>query len=149
MTAIGPKLLEFNVRLGDPETQCLMHSYGEDFAQVLEVVANGGIPDPHQGRVRPAVCVVIAAEGYPGEPVTDTKILGIGEAEAAGAVVFQAGTRWDGSALRTAAGRVVGVTAGGTTLQQAVENAYGAVSRIRIDGSHYRTDIGKKGLLRW
>ncbi len=149
MTADGPKLLEFNVRLGDPETQCLMHSYHGDFLELLSMVTTGTGSVRGRSWARPSVCVVIASKGYPGESLTGSEITGIAEAEASGSVVFHAGTRQDGPVLRTAGGRVLGVTAGAETLGEAIKTAYAAVDKISIPGAHYRTDIGKKGLLRW
>src|ERR1700761_441400 len=147
MTGEGPKVLEFNVRLGDPETQALMYSFGGDLADVLI----GGVraePSPAGAR-RPAVCVVMAAEGYPEKPQIGDEISGIEEAEAAGATVFHAGTRRDGQALLTNGGRVLGVTADGETLQTAIANAYRAVEKIHFRGMQFRRDIGQKGLARW
>ncbi|MGH9583444.1 MAG: phosphoribosylamine--glycine ligase, partial [Bryobacteraceae bacterium] len=149
MTAQGPKLLEFNVRLGDPEAQTLLHSFSGDFAEILKMMVTG------MGRVfanawaAPSVCVVLAAEGYPERPRTGDAVTGIAEAEAAGAVVFHAGTRMKEGVLETSAGRVLGVTAGGRSLAAAIENAYSAAAKIHFDGMHYRTDIGRKGMKRW
>ena len=150
LTATGPKVLEFNVRLGDPETQCLMLSYGGDFAALLNEVSNGAGLEDSSEWPRPSVCVVMAAEGYPDRSVTGRAISGISEAEATGAIVFQAGTRklWDES-LVSAGGRVLGVSAHGETLGDAQQNAYAAVSRIIMEGSQYRRDIAEKGLGRW
>jgi phosphoribosylamine---glycine ligase len=149
MTGSGPKVLEFNVRLGDPETQALMHSFQGDFAEVLSLTETG------IGAIYPgswttcSVCVVLAAKGYPGKPRTGDAITGIEEAEATGATVFHAGTKREGNHLVTNGGRVLGVTAGGATLQTAIDNAYAAVEKIHFDGMQYRKDIGQKGLKRW
>lgn len=149
MTGDGPKVLEFNVRLGDPETQALMYSFQGDFAEVLSPATNS------VGAIYPgswtscSVCVVLAAKGYPGKPRTGDVITGIEEAEATGATVFHAGTKKEGDRLLTNGGRVLGVTAGGATLQTAIDNAYAAVAKIHFDGMHYRKDIGQKGLKRW
>ncbi len=150
MTATGPKVLEFNVRLGDPETQSLMVSYRGDFAELLDLVANGTSPMGEPAWADPSVCVVIAAEGYPDKPATGRVITGISEAERAGAVVFHAGTQLsaDGQ-LVSAGGRVLGITAAGETLEQAQQNAYSAVSKIKMEGAQYRRDIAQKGLRRW
>jgi phosphoribosylamine--glycine ligase len=146
LTAEGPKILEFNVRLGDPETQALMHSFQGDFAALLSGEMRS-IPD--QAWANPSVCVVLAAEGYPDMPRTGDAIEGIGEAEATGAVVFQAGTKREGDKLVTAGGRVLGVTAGAEDLQEAIKRAYAAAGKIRFNGMQYRKDIGAKGLRRW
>ena len=142
MTADGPKVLEFNVRLGDPETQALLHSFEGDFAGFLQ-------GDPSAGTWRiPSVCVVLAAEGYPDSPRTGDAISGIEEAESTGAIVFQAGTKQSRDTIMTSGGRVLGVTASGSLLQSAIEAAYHAVRSIHFAGQHYRRDIGKKGLNR-
>jgi phosphoribosylamine---glycine ligase len=148
MTADGPKVLEFNVRLGDPETQALMYSLEGDLADILiaGVSASRAAALP---TGRPAVCVVVAAQGYPDNPKLGDRISGIEEAEAAGAVVFQAGTKMEGEALVTGGGRVLGVTADGDTLPNAISNAYRAVEKIQFAGMHYRKDIGARGLRRW
>ncbi|MGA2327866.1 MAG: phosphoribosylamine--glycine ligase [Bryobacteraceae bacterium] len=150
MTPAGPKVLEFNVRLGDPETQALLHSLDCDFAEALMAAAHH-----HLGGVRlawrsePSVCVVLASAGYPGTPRKGDRIEGIEQAEAAGAAVFHAGTRAGQNGVETAGGRVLGVTASGPNLAGAIERTYQAVSRIHFEGMHYRTDIGRKGLKRW
>ena len=91
----------------------------------------------------------MAARGYPDKPETGDAITGIGEAERTGTTVFQAGTRKQGDILITNGGRVLGVTAGGDTLQAAISNAYRAVEKIRFQGMHFRRDIGARGLRRW
>jgi phosphoribosylamine--glycine ligase len=140
MTAAGPKVLEFNARLGDPETQALMHRMESD---LMNVFLDNETPS---WKADPSVCVVMAAHGYPGEVRTGDEITGI---ETCGTEVFQAGTRWNGPRLETSGGRVIGVTASGGSLEGAITNAYSAVRNIHFDGMHYRTDIGKKGLKRW
>jgi phosphoribosylamine---glycine ligase len=148
MTADGPKVLEFNVRLGDPETQALMYSLEGDLADILiGGVSASRAAAPPTGRR--AVCVVLAAQGYPDSPKLGDRISGIEEAEAAGAVVFQAGTKMEAEALVTSGGRVLGVTADGDTLPKAISNAYRAVEKIQFAGMHYRKDIGARGLKRW
>jgi phosphoribosylamine--glycine ligase len=150
MTADGPKVLEFNVRLGDPETQALLHRLDCDFAEVLLEAARGDLAGASLAwRPEPSVCVVLAAAGYPGTPRRGDRITGIDQAEAAGAAVFHAGTRNGQRGVETAGGRVLGVTASGPDLAGAIERTYQAVSKIHFDGMHYRTDIGRKGLKRW
>ncbi len=144
MTAEGPKVLEFNVRLGDPETQALMHSFEGDFAEVL----TAGTMNPGSWA-RCSVSVVVAAQGYPGEARTGDITTGIEEAEATGATVFQAGTKQSGRHLVTNGGRVLSVTASAETLPSAIAAAYRAAKKIHFDGMQYRTDIGQKGLRRW
>jgi len=149
MTADGPKVLEFNVRLGDPETQPLMHRMTTDFAPVLMAAARGELGRHRlEWRRGASVCVVMASGGYPGTYPTGVPIHGIAEAEATGATVFHAGTRAGANGIETAGGRVLGVTAGSEDLRSAIERAYQAVGKIEFAGMHYRKDIGQKGLRR-
>jgi phosphoribosylamine--glycine ligase len=150
LTADGPKVLEFNVRLGDPETQPIMHRMQTDLAPLLLAAAQGQLPDQRiDWKPEPSVCVVLASAGYPGAFTTGRPISGIAAAEATGAAVFHAGTRLGPAGLETSGGRVLGVTAGGPYLADAIENAYAAARLIHFDGMHYRTDIGRKGLRRY
>jgi phosphoribosylamine--glycine ligase len=147
MTADGPKVLEFNVRLGDPETQPLMHRFDGDLAEILMRAATGGLAGATlRSKPEPSVCVVLAAAGYPGQVRTGDLIRGVDDC---GAQVFHAGTKVGQGGLETAGGRVLGVTASGPDLASAVRNTYSAVERIRFDGMHYRRDIAQKGLKRW
>jgi phosphoribosylamine--glycine ligase len=147
MTAEGIKVLEFNVRLGDPETQPLMHRMKGGFAEILLGAATGGLRGARlEWKSDPSVCVVLAAAGYPGQVRTGDVITGI---ENSSAQVFQAGTRNGAQGLETAGGRVLGVTCSGPDLASAIRNTYEAVGKIRFEGMHYRRDIGKKGLVRW
>ena len=150
MTAAGPRILEFNVRMGDPETQPLMHRMTSDFAPVLLAAAEGKLGSASlEWRKGPSVCVVLASGGYPGAYETGKAIGGIEAAEAAGATVFHAGTRIGARGLETAGGRVLGVTVSGADLGAAIDNAYGAARHTHFDGMHYRRDIGRKGLQRY
>ena len=150
MTAAGPKVLEFNVRLGDPEAQPIMHRMRTDLAPLLLAAARGMLPETRmEWAPGPSVCVVLASGGYPGVFSAGKAIRGIEAAEAAGAAVFHAGTRRGPGGLETAGGRVLGVTASGTDLAAAIGNAYKAARLIHFDGMHYRTDIGRKGLKRY
>ena len=149
MTQEGPKVLEFNVRLGDPETQALMYGFQGDFAEVLSSIVNGSNNTASSAVSTPSVCVVLASKGYPGEPRLGDPVSGIEEAEAEGAVIFQAGTRQTGDRLLTNGGRVLGVTTGAQTLPSAIAGAYRAIKCIQFEGMQYRTDIGHKGLRRW
>ncbi len=147
MTEDGPKTLEFNVRLGDPETQALMHRMRSDFAEPLAAAAAGDLGASRiEWRAEPSVCVVLAAAGYPGKVRTGDPINGVG---GCGTEVFHAGTRIGDSRLETAGGRVLGVTARGSDLQDAIRNTYRAVGHIYFDGMQFRKDIGRKGLRRW
>jgi phosphoribosylamine--glycine ligase len=145
-----PKLLEFNVRFGDPEAQPLLARLKTDLVSVLNAAIDGSLNtislewDP-----RPAVCVVMAAEGYPGSYAKGRGISGIGEAEAmSDVVVFHAGTKREGAGVVTAGGRVLGVTALGDDIQGAIGHAYEAVGKISWDGCYYRRDIGRKAICR-
>ncbi len=150
MTADGPKVLEFNVRMGDPETQPLMHRLRGDFASVLMAAAQGDLAGARlEWDPGPTVCVVLASGGYPGAYPTGRPIDGIEEAERAGCTVFHGGTRSGALGLETAGGRVLGVTAAGADLAEAIANAYRGVSAICFEGMHFRTDIGRKGMKRY
>jgi len=140
MTTAGPKVLEFNARLGDPETQALLHRMDSDIiGMFLEC-------EPPRWKPDPSICVVLAAHGYPAMVRTGDVITGIDNCPAE---VFHAGTKSTAKGLETAGGRVLGVTASGPTLPTAIDNAYAAVKHIHFDGMQYRTDIGRKGLRRW
>jgi len=149
MTAKGPKVVEFNARLGDPETQVLMHHMASDFVEPLFAAAHGALDEtPLDWKADPSVCVVLAAAGYPAGPVrTGDRIAGLDQMHEA--TVFHAGTKLDNKVVVTSGGRVLGVTASGATLESAIQNTYVEVSKIRFDGMHYRKDIGQKGLKRW
>jgi phosphoribosylamine--glycine ligase len=150
MTADGPKVLEFNVRLGDPETQPLMHRMSGDFVPALMAAAEGRLAGTRlEWRAGPSVCVVMASAGYPGAYESGKAVSGIAKAEALGTVVFHAGTRAGACGIETAAGRVLGVTASGDTLAAAIARAYQGVDAIHFDGAHFRRDIGRKGLERY
>jgi phosphoribosylamine---glycine ligase len=145
MTPKGPKLLEYNVRLGDPETQPLMHHLNMDFAEVLMATAHGQL-GTRALTWKPgcSAAVVLAAEGYPGSSTLGDLIVGIDAAKAMGVQVFQAGTNVGWGGLRTAGGRVLAVTASGPTLDQALTKTYAAVDKIHFRGMQFRRDIGQK-----
>jgi len=148
MTAQGPKVVEFNARLGDPETQALMYRMASDFVEPLFAAAHGALDEtPLEWKADPSVCVVLAAAGYPGSVRTGDAITGLNQIR--DATVFHAGTKMAENVLLTDGGRVLGVTASGATLELAMNNAYAQVRKIHFDGMHYRTDIGAKGLRRW
>jgi phosphoribosylamine--glycine ligase len=148
MTSQGSKVVEFNARLGDPETQALMHRMASDFVEPLFAAAHGSLDEtPLEWKADPSVCVVLAAAGYPGSVRTGDAITGLDQVHAA--TVFHAGTKLDKDVLATSGGRVLGVTASGATLELAMNHAYEDVRKIHFDGMHYRKDIGQKGLKRW
>ena len=150
LTQNGPKVLEFNCRFGDPETQPLMMRFRSDLLEVMLAVADG-----HLDRVelkwdpRPAVCVVATSRGYPGKYATGVPIEGVDDADAMRDVkVFHSGTRLENGQLVTDGGRVLGVTAVGDTIALAQRRAYDAMKKIRFDGMHYRTDIAQQAIKR-
>jgi phosphoribosylamine--glycine ligase len=150
ISADGPKLIEFNVRFGDPECQTLMRRMKSDLAPILLAAARGELASaaPIEWDTRPAVTVVYAAQGYPDEPLTGSVIRGLAQADQVeGVVVFHAGTRQDEEGnLRAAGGRVLNVTAIGDDLRQAVTRAYEAVARIDWPGGFCRRDIAWRAL---
>ncbi|MCW5962467.1 MAG: phosphoribosylamine--glycine ligase [Bryobacterales bacterium] len=150
ITDNGPKILEFNVRLGDPETQALLHSMRGDFLALLKSCAAGNLDaNAVYWDAEPSVCVVLAAANYPGNPRTGDAISGIEQAEECGAVVFHAGTQSRDGKVVTSGGRVLGVTASAPSLPEAIERVYEAASHIQFDGMQKRSDIGAKGRKRW
>jgi phosphoribosylamine--glycine ligase len=143
-TTDGPKLLEFNARFGDPETQAIMPRFDGDFAALLFAAATGHVTDvPFSWRDDTAVTVALTSAGYPGAYTTGMPITGIDEAQAdANVVVFHAGTAWrDDGVLVTNGGRVLNVTATGPSRDEARRRAYAAAEKIRFDGVTYRRDI--------
>ena len=143
MTRDGPRVLEFNCRFGDPETQALLPRMKSDLLPLLEATIDGEVErctiewDP-----RAAVTVVLASGGYPGKYESGKSISGLEEAaKIEGVQLFHAGTKRDGDEVKTAGGRVLAVTALGSTIERARSRAYEAVSRIRFEHCHYRRDI--------
>jgi phosphoribosylamine--glycine ligase len=143
LTADGPKVLEFNCRLGDPETQAILLRLDDNLAERLREAADGRLgTSTLRWRREAAVCVVLAAAGYPGGPRKGDPIAGIDEAMALpGVTVYHAGTRLDQGQLQTAGGRVLSVCGRGASLEEAVATAYAGVERIHFGGKQYRTDI--------
>jgi phosphoribosylamine---glycine ligase len=144
LTKAGPKVLEFNCRLGDPETQAILARADFDLAEVLLDVALGRL-DPAKCRWKPgaSACVVLASGGYPGKFATGKRIEGLTAAEKiTGVKVLHAGTKRDGESIVTSGGRVLGVTATGPSLEEALGGVYRAVGEIHFEGMHYRKDIG-------
>ncbi len=150
ITRTGPKVLEFNCRFGDPETQVILPRLATDLIPALEACVDGALRPEHVAwKPRACVCVVMAAGGYPGRYEKGKPIQGL---DAAGkvrdAVVFHAGTRAQDGRVVTSGGRVLGVTALGGTLQDAVKQAYEAVGKISWERAMYRRDIAGKALKR-
>jgi len=138
------------VRFGDPECQPLLMRLDGDLLDILFACAEGRL-DPAMVRVRPqtALCVVLAAPGYPGSYPKGMAITGLAEADALpGVKVFQAGTKIQDGKPVTSGGRVLGVTALGATLAEAKAKAYEAVAHVHFEGCHFRRDIGDKGIAR-
>jgi phosphoribosylamine--glycine ligase len=148
MTTNGPKVLEFNCRFGDPETQPLLARLKTDLLDVLLAVADGKLDEVQlEWDPRPAVCVVATSRGYPGKYKTGVPITGIEQADVLPDVkVYHSGTRMDGETLVTDGGRVLGVTALGDTIADAQRKAYAAMQLIHFDGMHYRRDIAHQAL---
>lgn len=149
ITDDGPKVLEFNCRFGDPETQVILPLLESDLVDILEACLDGTL-DQADVRWRPgaATTVVAASEGYPGPYPKGREITGVEEAESLpGVVVFHAGTkRLEDGRLVTNGGRVLNVTGIGATLRESIDRAYEAIRRIHFEGMHYRRDIGAKAL---
>ena len=148
VTKAGPKVLEFNSRFGDPETQVYLPRLENDLVELLDASARGGLAGMElKWRPGAAVCVVMASGGYPGSYDKGKVITGIEQAEASGNVkVFHAGTARRNGALVTNGGRVLGVTAWGTDLMTARNAAYEAVGQIHFEGAQFRRDIAAKAL---
>jgi len=149
LTSSGPKLLEYNARFGDPETQVLVPLLKTDLLDVIMAVVDGRLDALRiQWRDEAAVCVVLASGGYPGAYETGKVISGLAEAAAMpGVSIYHAGTelREDGAVV-TSGGRVLGVTATGATIAEATERAYAAARKISFEGMHMRTDIAHRAL---
>jgi phosphoribosylamine---glycine ligase len=148
LTADGPKVIEFNVRFGDPEAQVVLPMLDEDLVWLLGQAATGALPSrPAKFRHEPHVGVVLAAGGYPDSPEAGKPIDGIDAAsDVAGSIVSHAGTSKRDGRLVTAGGRVLTVVGRSTTYRDAIDTAYAAASRIHFDGMQYRRDIGRKAL---
>jgi phosphoribosylamine--glycine ligase len=147
LTATGPKVLEYNVRFGDPETQAILVRLESDLLQILVSVANGSLKDAAvEWSEQSSACVVLASDGYPGKYKSGFAIKGL-DVVASGhnnVQVFHAGTtRSSSGELVTAGGRVLGITATGDNLGQALENCYAAIQQISWEGMRYRRDIGR------
>jgi phosphoribosylamine--glycine ligase len=150
LTATGPKLIEYNARFGDPECQVLMPRLESDLLELMLACAEGRLAQEQAPRFsgRVALTVVMAAKGYPGTPESGGTIDGIDRAEAAGAIVFQAGTREQDGQLVASGGRVLAVTAEGPTVRWAQSAAYTAVDRIVFPSGFCRRDIGWREVAR-
>ena len=144
LTKDGPRVLEFNCRFGDPETQVLMPRLKTDLVDLLEATITERLATVTvQWDIRPAVCIVMASGGYPGQYTIGKTIAGLEHLDREDdVIVFHAGTRMNENRTLTSGGRVLGVTAVGDTLLAARERAYDALDKIEFDGSYFRRDIG-------
>jgi len=149
ITDSGAKVLEYNVRFGDPETQAILPRLKTDLAEILIAAANGTLSEiTLEWDEREGVCVVLASGGYPGSYEKDKLITGIKDAEDEGALVFHAGTDKKGNKFYTSGGRVLSVVGMGKGINEAVEKVYSAVEKIQFDGMQYRKDIAHKAVER-
>jgi phosphoribosylamine--glycine ligase len=150
MTESGPKVLEFNARFGDPETQVIMARMRSDVVPILDQCARGSLGEIRiEWAKEPAVCVVVASRGYPDTPETGKEITGLELLkEWSDVVVYHAATKKQDGGIRTVGGRVLGVTALGANLESAIARAYAAIEKIRFDGMMFRRDIGARALAR-
>ena len=145
LTDKGPRVVEYNARFGDPETQAVLPLLESDLMEIMMAVRNQTLADIDiQWKDQAAACIVLASGGYPGKYESGKLITGLEDAEKMGATVYHAGTKLTEAGYVTAGGRVLGVTALGGTLKEAVDSAYAAARKIHFDGAHMRSDIGSK-----
>ncbi|PZD95551.1 phosphoribosylamine--glycine ligase [Paenibacillus sambharensis] len=148
ITKTGVKTIEFNARMGDPETQVVLPRLKTDLLDIILAAVNGRLDQLEiEWSDEAAVCVIAASEGYPASYPKGRAISGIEEAEAAGALVFHAGTAEEDGQLVTAGGRVLGIVGRGADLEEARKKAYEALELIHFEGMHYRSDIAAKALV--
>lgn len=149
VTADGPKVVEFNARFGDPETQVVLPLLDSDLVTIMCACADGTLADvPIRWKDGAAVCVVLASGGYPGHYDKGQEIHGLADAEAMGALVFHAGTAMKDGKLVTNGGRVLGVVGRGADISSAVDAAYAAATKISFKDAYYRKDIAHRALER-
>ena len=146
LTADGPKVIEYNARFGDPETQVVLPRLKTPLCDIVDAVIDENLSDLDiQWSDEACACVVMASGGYPGSYPKGIEIKGLdSDGQVEGACVFHAGTALENGVFKTAGGRVLGVTALGSDLKEALKKAYAAVEKITFEGAHYRTDIGNK-----
>ena len=149
VTSDGPKVVEFNARFGDPETQVVLPLLDSDLVAIMCACADGTLVDvPIRWKDGAAVCVVLASGGYPGHYEKGQEIHGLADAEAMGALVFHAGTAMKDGKLVTNGGRVLGVVGRGADISSAVDAAYAAATKISFKDAYYRKDIAHRALER-
>jgi phosphoribosylamine---glycine ligase len=146
LTPAGPRLLEFNCRFGDPETQAIMPLLDSDLLEVVEACVDGRLAEVEpRWKAGAAACVVMASAGYPSSSPTGQVIHGL-DGLPAQTTVFHAATEARAGQVVTAGGRVLGVTGWAGTLDEALGRAYAAVAQVGFEGQHYRTDIGRRAV---
>lgn len=149
ITESGPKVVEFNCRFGDPEAQAVLPRLKSDLVEPLMATVEGRLDEVElQWEPQACICVVLASAGYPGKYETGLPIEGLSEAAEDGVLLFHSGTRREDDRILTDGGRVLGVTALGTSLSAAKDRAYRAAEKIRFKGRYFRGDIGAKALAR-
>ena len=147
ITPKGPKVIEYNCRFGDPETQVVLPRLKTDIVDIFEAINNETLSDLDiEWDERACTCVIMASGGYPKSYPKGIEIKGLSDGQLDGVTVYHAGTKLDGDKLVTSGGRVLGVTALGDTLEAALEKSYAGVKSISFDGAHFRNDIGKRAL---
>ncbi|OGC85490.1 MAG: phosphoribosylamine--glycine ligase [candidate division Zixibacteria bacterium RBG_16_48_11] len=149
LTSVGPKVLEFNCRLGDPEAQAVLPVLETDLVEICQAVIDGRLNEIEiEWKPAFATCVVLASTGYPGDYERGREIHGWDDVQENEGMIFHAGTQLINGRLVTAGGRVLGVIATAETLEKSIQKVYRLVDRIRFEGMQYRNDIGRKGVLR-
>ncbi len=147
ITPKGPKVIEYNCRFGDPETQVVLPRLKTDIIDIFEAIDNETLSDLDvEWSDNACACVIMASGGYPKSYPKGIEITGLTNGQLDGVTVYHAGTKLEDGKLVTSGGRVLGVTALGDTLENALEKSYAAVEKICFDGAHYRHDIGKRAL---
>lgn len=147
LTPKGPKVIEYNCRFGDPETQVVLPRLKTDIMDIFDAINNETLSDLDiEWDDRACTCVIMASGGYPKSYPKGIEINGLTDGQLDGVTIYHAGTKRDGDKLVTSGGRVLGVTALGESLQDALAKSYAGVEKIKFDGAHYRKDIGQKAL---
>lgn len=147
LTPKGPKVIEYNCRFGDPETQVVLPRLKTDIMDIFEAINNETLSDLDiKWDDRACTCVIMASGGYPKSYPKGIEINGLTDGQLDGVTVYHAGTKRDGDKLVTSGGRVLGVTALGESIEDALAKSYAGVEKIKFDGAHYRKDIGQKAL---
>lgn len=147
MTSIGPKVLEFNCRFGDPETQVILPLIDSDLMEPILATIEGNLKSVKvKFKNEYAICVVLASSGYPGNYEKGKEITGLSKVPTNGCIAFHAGTSMKNNKIITAGGRVMGITGLGNTLKASKDNVYSAISKVYFEGMYYRKDVGDKGL---